>query len=109
MLTSLSDNISVSVDVDENDKTRVRQIIADDGKVQINFVAGRKDAIDGVPTMKNIPPYEVEINVTPEFSDILQKAVSATNDNDALVSFVMSKKKQKLEMVLVYKESNLSD
>jgi hypothetical protein len=109
LLAPLADNISLSLDIDENDKTRVRQIIADDGKINVNFVAAGVDAVDGVPSMKNIPPFTVEIVLTPEFVDVFNKSFSGVDDKDALFTLIMSKKKQKLEMVLGYKQKNLSD
>ena len=69
MLAPLSDNISLSLDMDETDKNRVRQIIAEDGKIIINYVTAGVDAVDGVPSMKNVPPFTIEINLTPEFID----------------------------------------
>jgi hypothetical protein len=109
MLSPLSDNIALSLDIDENDKTRVRQIIAEDGKISVNYVTAGVDAVDGVPSMKNIPPFTVEISLTPEFIDAFSTSFSGVDDKDALFTLIMSKKKQKLEMVLGYKQKNLSD
>lgn len=108
MLGVLSDNVALSLDIDENDATRVRQIIAEDGKNTVNFTAAAKDVIDPVPTMKNVPPFGVEITLSPEFIDTFSKAFSAVADDQALFTLIMSKKKQKLELVLGYKQ-NLSD
>lgn len=103
MLAPLSDNVALTLDVDENDNTRVRQLIAEDGKIQVNYNAAALDAIDPVPTMKNIPPFTVEVIFTPSFIDAYNKSFSGIDDKDALFTLVMSKKKQKLEMVLGYK------
>lgn len=108
MLGVLSDNVALSLDVDENDATRVRQIIAEDGKNTVNFTTAAKDVIDPVPKMKNVPPFDVEITFSPEFIDTFSKAFSAVADDQALFTLIMSKKKQKLELVLGYKQ-NLSD
>ena len=108
MLGVLSDNVALSLDIDENDATRVRQIIAEDGKNTMNFTAAAKDVIDPVPKMKNIPPFGVEAALTPEFVETFTKAFSAVADDQALFTLIMSKKKQKLELVLGYKQ-NLSD
>jgi hypothetical protein len=109
LLSPLSDNIALSLDIDENDKTRVRQVIADDGKNTATYVAGGVEGVDGIPSMKNVPPFTVEINLTTEFIDTFSKSFSGVDDKDALFTVIMSKKKQKLEMVLGYKQKNLSD
>lgn len=110
MLGVLGDNVSLSLDVDDTNTAdiRVRQIIAEDGKNTVNFNAAAKDVIDPVPKMKNVPPFEVEITLSPEFIDTFSKAFSAVADDQALFTLIMSKKKQKLELVLGYKQ-NLSD
>ena len=108
MLAPLSDNISLTLDVDEKDATRVRKLTADDGKISIDYVTAAKDVIDPSPTMKSLPPFTVELTLTPKFVDGFSKAFSALSDDKLLFTFIMSKKKNKLEMVLGYK-SNLSD
>lgn len=108
MLAPLSENVAVSLDIDENDKTRVRQVIADDGKNTINYQAAQVGVLDSVPKMKNIPPFDVELTLSPEFIDAYNKSFAALGDDAALFTLIMSKKKQKLEMVLGYKQ-NLSD
>jgi hypothetical protein len=108
MLGVLSDNVALSLDIDENDATRVRQIIAEDGKNTMNFTTAAKAVIDPVPKMKNIPPFGVEVTLTPEFIETFTKAFSAVSDDQALFTLIMSKKKQKLELVLGFKQ-NLSD
>ena len=108
MLNPLSDNISLSLDVDENDATRVRQIIAEDGKITMNFNVAGKDVIDPVPKIKTIPTFEVEVTLNPEFVETFTKSFSAVADDQALFTLIMSKKKHKLELVLGYKQ-NLSD
>lgn len=108
MLGPLSDNIALSLDIDENDKTRVRKLVAEDSKITIDYVTAQKDVIDPVPKMKNVPPFGVEVTLTPDFIDAFSKAFSALGDDAALFTLIMSKKKQKLEMVLGYKQ-NLSD
>ena len=109
LLTPLSDDITLSLDMDENNPTRVRQVFADDGKITSMFVASGEDVIDRVPIMKNIPQFTVEIIIPPEFVDVYNKSFSGIDDKDALFTLIMSKKKQKMEMVLGWKQKNLSD
>ena len=109
-MTPLSDNIALSLDMDTTDKNRVRTVLGDDGKNTMTYLSGgRGGDVDGIPTMKNVPPFTVEITLTPEFIETFTKAFSSMDDKDALFTLVMSKKKQKLEMVLGYKQKNLSD
>ena len=72
-------------------------------------MTGGVDGVDGIPSMKNVPPFTVEINLTPEFIDTFSTSFSGVDDKDALFTLIMSKRKQKLEMVLGYKQKNLSD
>lgn len=109
MIDTLPENISLSIDVDENDATRVRQIIADsgDGKVTVNYITAALSVLDGVPKMKTVPPFTVDIILSEEFIDKFNKAFSALGDDATSFTLIMSKK-QKLEMVLGFKQ-NLSD
>ena len=109
MLVPFSDNIAMSLDIDENDKTRVRQLLIEDGKLEAIYVAAGTDVIDPAPVMKSIPPFTVEIVITPEFINQFNGAFSAAEDKDALFTLVMSKKRQKLDMIIGYKSKNLSD
>lgn len=104
MLAPLSADISLSLDVDENDATRVRQVICDDGKFNFNYVAQETSTMDAIPKMKNIPNFDVEITLTPEFVEAYFKAFAAVSTDQALFTLVMNKKKKKLELVLGYKQ-----
>lgn len=108
MLSPLADNFSFSLDLDKTDNNRVRELIADDGKLDIRYVTAQKDTIPEKPSLKNIPPYTIVINITPDFIDLFQKSFSAIGDDSTLFTLIMSKKKQKLELVLGYKQM-LSD
>ena len=109
MLSFLSDDIALSLDIDPLDATRVRQIIGEDSKNSMIHPVGSKTTIDPIPSMKNIPPFEVEIPVTTELVDSFSKAFSAIGDDQTLFTLVMSKKKNKLEMVFGYRNSNTSN
>lgn len=109
MLNVLSDNISLALDIDENDKTRVRQLQGEDAKNTFDYPTAQPGVLDSVPKMKNIPTFDVEITLTPEFVETYNKAFSALGDDQALFTLIMSKKKQKMEMVIGFKQKNLSD
>jgi len=103
----LSDNISLTLDVDKNDPTRVIQILGDDGNNSSEYPTADLSVIDPVPTMKNIPLFDVEIKLSPEWIDTFNKGFATISDDNTLFTLIMSKKKNKMEMVLGYKK-NLS-
>jgi len=109
MFSLLDENVSLSLDVDEKDKTRARRILIDDGKMSEHYVTSEPSAIDPVPSMKNIPPFEVEIQLTPEFNDKFTRAFSALGDDASLFTAVMNKKTKKLDVVFGYKSTGNSD
>lgn len=109
MLALLEDNVSLSLDVDDKDKTRARKILLDDGKMSQNYVTSEPSAIDPVPSMKNIPPFDVEINLTPEFNDKFTRSFAALGDDGGLFTVVMNKKTKKLDVVFGYKSTGNSD
>jgi len=111
MLGVLSDSINLSLDIDDSNPTRrVRQIIAEnaDGKVYINYTTAALNILDPVPKMKNIPPFTVDITMSEDFINSFNAGFSALGDDATSFTLIMSKKKQKLEMVLGYKQ-NLGD
>jgi len=110
MLDILGDNIVLTLDIDENDPTRVRQIIAEDadGKASINYVTSALSVLEPVPKMKTIPPFTVDIFLSDEFIDKFNTGFSALGDEATAFTLIMSKKKQKLDMVLGYKK-NMGD
>jgi hypothetical protein len=109
MLSFMNENVSLNLDVDDKDTTRVRKIKIDDGKMQEEYVTSEPSAIDPVPSMKNIPPFTLEIKLTPEFNEKFSKAFSALSDDGALFTVVMSKKTKKLDVVFGYKSTGNSD
>ena len=107
MLIPLNENISLSLDIDEKDSKRVRQIIGTDGDMEVFYPSQDLTTMDAPPKMKNIPPFEVEITLTPEWITKYNQSFAAIQDDDTLFTLIMSKKKNKLEMILGYKQ-NLS-
>jgi hypothetical protein len=108
-ISALDENVSLTLDIDENDKTRVRKIFAEDGKSEVEYVTSEPSAIDPVPSMKNVPPFEVEIPLTPEFIDKFNRGFSSMSDDASLFTVVMSKKTKKLDVVFGYKTTGNSD
>ena len=109
MLNVLSDNISLELDIDPNDKTRVRQLHGEDANNQFDYPTAQPGVLDSVPKMKNIPTFDVEITISPEFIEAYNKAFSALGDDQSLFTLIMSPKKKKMDMVIGYKQKNLSD
>jgi hypothetical protein len=110
MLATLSESMSLKLDIDENDPTRVRKIIGEnaDGKVTFDYVTADLSTLDGVPKMKNIPSFNVEMILSEDFINTYNLAFSSLGDDATSFTLIMSKKKQKMEMVLGYKQ-NMSD
>jgi hypothetical protein len=108
MLNVLSENITINADIDQNDATRVRWLNLNDDNTTLVYVTADVGVIDPIPKMKTIPTFDVEIDLTDEFVATYLKAKSALPEAD-LFTLVMSKKKQKMEMVLGYKENVNSD
>ena len=79
MLNPLGDNVAISLDIDDNDATRVRQLYVEDGKIDMIYVTAQKGTLDPIPKMKNIPTFGIEVILTPEFIDAFNKAFSAIN------------------------------
>jgi len=109
MLSLMGETVALTLDVDDKDNTRARKVLVDDGKMLVDYVTSEPSAIDPVPSMKNIPPFDVEIKLTPEFNDKFAKAFSALGDDGALFTVVMSKKTRKLDVVFGYKSTGNSD
>jgi hypothetical protein len=112
-ITPLADNVALSLDIDENDATRVRKIKGDDGQgYSFEFVCNELSTMGDmgvVPKIKSIPSYDVEISITPEFVEKYVKALSSVQTDDTLFTLIMSKQKQKLELVLNWKPKLNSD
>lgn len=104
----LDDTFSLSLNTDSADATRVLELVGDDGNNDFHHVTAQKDVIEPAPVLKTIPPYTVEVVINPKFVDTFSKAFAAVGDDAALFTLIMSKKKQKLELVLGYKQQ-LSD
>lgn len=109
MLSFLGENVSLTIDVDEKDNTRARKILVDDGKMCEEYVTSEPSAIDPVPSMKNIPPFDVEIQLNAEFRDKFTKAFASLGDDGSLFTVVMNKKTKKLDVVFGYKSTGNSD
>jgi len=75
----------------------------------MEYVTSEPSAIDPVPSMKNIPPFDAEIILTPEFVDKFNGAFAALGDDGALFTIVMNKKTNKLDVVFGYKSTGNSD
>lgn len=109
MLQPFGETISLSLDIDDEDKTRVRRLLIEDENNHMDYVTSERGAMDNVPSMKNIPPFDIEILINPSFRERFNKAFSAFEDSDTLFTLVMNKKKKKLEIVLGYKGNGLSN
>lgn len=109
MLNTLSDNITFSLETSPNDPNRVIFLNIEDDKRQVQYVAANPANWDSPePKIKTIPPFDVEIKLTSDFIAWFLKAKAALSTEE-LFTLVMSKKKQRLEMVIGYKGKTTSD
>jgi hypothetical protein len=109
MLSTLSDNITFTLETAPTDPNRVVTMILADDKRETLYYAARPDVWDGPePKIKTIPQFDVEIKMTKEFIDWFMKAKAALPKEETF-TLVMSKKKQRLEMVIGYKGKNIAD
>ena len=104
----VGDDVSITYDRDEKDTDIIRSLIFSDSNSEISYQASLLDTIEKEPSLKSIPPYEVEIPLNEEFITLFQKAKSALPDSQ-LYTISMNKKKQKLELILGYSSRNNTD
>ena len=109
MLACFSENINISCYVDEQDDSYVKKLIFEDSTTLSEFICANPAGMSNVPKLKTIPEFNAEIVLTTEFRNSFQKACSALGDNAKNFTLLMSKKNQRLELVLGYKENNMSD
>jgi hypothetical protein len=107
MIGAALENVSLTFVSDPNDAARVLQVVVDDSKTEVSAQCGALDCFDPEPKIKQVPNYDVEITCTEDFIARFLKA-KASIEGD-LFTLTMNKKKQKLEMVLGFKERNLTN
>ncbi len=78
-------------------------------KSKMQYGTSSLDAINGIPEMKNIPPFNVAIKMDAEFIDWFMSAYTAIGDHETLFTVVMSKQTGNLEVVLNYRERGYPD
>jgi|ERR1035437_2126680 hypothetical protein len=108
MLAPLSDNISIELVAGDDNADRIIQIHVEGEKVKFDYQAGDSEHLPTKPKVNNIPSYDVEIKLSDEFVSAFLKSKSALADVN-LFTLIMSKKKNKLEMVLGYSSNTNTD
>jgi hypothetical protein len=102
MLKALSDEITVEVnDVDG----KITSLGLSDKNTEIQFMTAELSVIPKSSSVKKTPPYEVEIELTKDFTSKFKSAKDALSDEEKL-TFLMGKKSKKLQMVLGYSSIN---
>jgi len=104
MMTALSDKVDFSLVKDDEDENRFTSMTISDDKTEVQYVVADLDVLPKRPHTKTIPEYNVEIKLSEEFIGKFLKAKAALPEVD-LFTLVMSKKKNKLEMVLGFSEN----
>ena len=102
MLKALSDEIAVSVN--ENDG-KITSLNLSDANTEIQFMTAELSVIPKSSSLKKTPPYELEIELTKDFTTKFKSAKDALSDEDKL-TFLMGKKSKKIQMVLGYSSIN---
>jgi hypothetical protein len=102
MLKALSDEIDVSVN--ENDG-KITSLNLSDANTEIQFMTAELSVIPKSSSLKKTPPYELEIELTKDFTTKFKSAKDALSDEDKL-TFLMGKKSKKIQMVLGYSSIN---
>ena len=105
MIGALTEKINWTTVFDETDTTRVTGVDISDDKTEISVMSADLDVIGAEPKLKTIPSFDVEITLTEDFVSRFLKAKSALPESD-LFTLNMSKKKQKLELVIGYNKNN---
>jgi len=93
---------------DENPNRIIAMELEDDRTTLLVNTGAEGDDKGKKPKLMNIPDYDVEIVLTEQFKTDFSKAKSSFSDVN-LFTLIMSKKKQKLEMVLGYSSNNNTD
>jgi len=102
MLKALSEEVSVSVN--ENDG-KITSLNLSDVNTEIQFMTAELTVIPKSSSLKKTPPYEVEIELTKDFTSKFKSAKDALSDEEKL-TFLMGKKSKKLQMVIGYSSIN---
>lgn len=106
MLSPLSDNITIELEKgQEEDSKRIVSMYLSDDQTRSIYQTGDGDHLQSKPKLITIPEYDVEIRLTEDFITRFTKAKSAL-PNVTNFTLIMSKKKNKLEMVIGHSSNN---
>lgn len=105
MLNVVGGTVSFDLNRDTDNAARVTSVVISDSKSESSVVAGDLDVIPESPKLRALPPADVEIKLSDDFISRFLKAKSALAEVD-LFTLVMSKKRNRLEMVLGYSTSS---
>lgn len=108
MLAALGNDIKINLNVGEDDEKRVISLDLEDERNLLTYHTGMDDHLAPKPKIITIPNYEVEIVLTERFVESFLKAKSAFSDVDRF-TLIMSKKSNKLEMILGYSKGINTD
>jgi hypothetical protein len=108
MLNSLSDNVVINLNASDDDKNRIVSLELSDERNGLEYRTGDADHLGARPKGINVPSYDVEIKLTEDFIKNFLTARAGLPDVE-LFTLVMSKKKNKLEMVLGFSNNLNTD
>jgi hypothetical protein len=101
----VGEQITVDLITDKDDAARVQSLVISDGPTEVNYVTADKGVIEPVAGLKTLPVFDVEIKLTDMFIDRFLKAKAALPEA-SMFTLVMSKKRNKLEMVIGFSTIN---
>ena len=102
MLKALSEEIKITVN-ESGGKTT--SLSFSDSNTDVQFMTAELSVIPPSSTLKKTPPYEVEIELTKDFTAKFKSAKDALSDEDRF-TFLMGKKTKKLQMIIGYSTIN---
>ena len=102
MLKALGENITVVVN-ESNGK--VTSLSFADDNTDVQFMTAELSVIPPSSSLKKVPPYGVEIDLTKDFTAKFKSAKDALPDEDKF-TLLMGKKSKKLQMIIGYSAIN---
>ena len=108
-LSVLGEEFTINLINGDDDPNRIIAMEFEDERTTLFINTGAEGDKDGKkPKLMNIPEFSVEIVLTDQFKTDFNKAKSSFSDIN-LFTLIMSKKKQKLDMVLGHSNTAITD
>jgi hypothetical protein len=103
MLAVTEEEIKMELIRGSENKDRVTSLLITDKNSEVNYVTADAEIVGKVPKTKDIPNFEVEIEMTPEFIEKFMKAKGALDE--AQLFTLATTKKNTMTLILGYNPS----